>query len=74
MSAPSIVARDPQTPQEWQDAIDAAALMIAIHDCYIYGLLTGPKINLERCELLIRRARERGLRPRPPLETLKDGR
>lgn len=63
--------RDPKTAGEWQSAVDSAALMRAIHDCYLYGLLTGPAINVDRCDELIERGRALGYTPRDPLETLK---
>lgn len=64
-------ARDPQTPEEWREAVDSAALMRAIYDCYLYGLLTGPKINVDRCDELLERGRALGYQP-APLQTLID--
>jgi|SRR5579885_3304145 len=57
--------RDPQTKQEWQEAVDMAHALLSLDACRQYGLVTGgPKINLERCEELLRRAREYGYFPR----------
>jgi len=55
--------RDPKTPEEWQEAVDAAAGARAIADCMMYGLLTGPKINVRRCDDILERGRKRGVTP-----------
>jgi hypothetical protein len=62
--------RDPQTPEEWREAVDAAAFMRAIYDCYLYGLLTGPEINAARCDELLERGAKLGYRPRPIRELM----
>jgi hypothetical protein len=56
--------RDPKTPEEWQEAVDAAAGARAIADCAMYGLITGgPKINVRRCDDILARGRKRGIAP-----------
>lgn len=43
--------RNPQTPEEWQEAVDAAKFFLLVHDCMLYGLIEDcPTINVERCE------------------------
>lgn len=34
-------ANEPQTPEQWQEAVDAAAACRAIADCAMYGLIEG---------------------------------
>lgn len=65
------MARDPQTPAEWQEALDAATALRAIADCMMYGLVQGgPTINVERCDDLIARARRLRFRPSAPAADL----
>ncbi len=33
--------RDPQTHEEWQEAVDAAAFMVYLHSARLYGLIEG---------------------------------
>ncbi len=55
---------NPQTPEEWQNAVDAADALLHIHSAVCYGLVTGaPTINVERCEQLLENARRRGVTP-----------
>jgi hypothetical protein len=62
---------DPQTPAEWQQAVDAAAGLRAIEDCRMYGLITGgPKGNPERCDEILDRGAELGITPSRPAATL----
>jgi hypothetical protein len=38
----------PQTPEEWQIAVNCAAALRVILDCNLYGLLKGcPRIDIE---------------------------
>jgi hypothetical protein len=55
--------RDPNTPEEWQQAVDAAKFLRAFHDAKLFGLVTGPKINVDRCDDLLRRGRDRKVFP-----------
>ena len=55
---------EPQTPEEWQNAIDAADALLHIQSAEAYGLITGaPHVNIERCEQLLEAARRRGVTP-----------
>jgi hypothetical protein len=55
---------DPQTPQQWQEAVDAAEACVALDACRQYGLITGgPKIDVERCLQILARGRAMGIRP-----------
>ena len=58
--------RDPETPQEWQNAADAADALLKIDSARIYGLVTGgPEIDADRCRELVHRAKElHGIEPR----------
>lgn len=62
---------DPQTPEEWQEAVDLAAGARLIADCKMYGVITGgPAIDVARCDFILRRGAKLGIRPsRPPLDT-----
>lgn len=45
---------DPATPQEWQNAVDAAHGALALASARVYGLVTGgPTVNVERCEQIL---------------------
>jgi hypothetical protein len=59
-----IPMRDPETEAEWQEAADAAYFCLAVDSCYQYGLLTGPPINLARCEWILEEAKKRGIEPK----------
>ncbi len=55
---------EPQTPEEWQNAVDAADALLHIQSAEAYGLITGaPTVNVERCEELLEVARRRGVTP-----------
>lgn len=55
---------DPKTPEQWQEAVDAAEGLLLIDSARQYGLITGgPKINADRCDEILRRGRERGVYP-----------
>lgn len=42
--------RDPETPAEWQAAVNAAKALLALDDARLYGLVTGgPKVDRDRC-------------------------
>jgi hypothetical protein len=53
--------RDPQTPEEWREAVMTAEVMLRIESARQYGLITGgPAIDVERCQELIERGRAAG--------------
>lgn len=58
--------KNPRTLEEWQEVVDAAAALRVIGDCMMYGLLKGPKINLRRCDEILRRGRAKGIVPSKP--------
>ena len=56
--------RDPQTPQEWQEAVDAAEAYLGLDSAKMFGLVRGgPVVNTFRCQQLIRQGKERGVVP-----------
>lgn len=55
--------RNPETPEEWQEAVNSAKLLLLIHDCILYGLIKGPTVNAERCEQILREGAQRGYLP-----------
>jgi hypothetical protein len=60
---------DPETPQEWQAAVDAAEFYLNMDSARQYGLLTGgPKVNADRCEEILRRGKRKGYVPAPMTE------
>jgi hypothetical protein len=58
--------KKPKGAAQWQSAVDAAAGARALADCMMYGLLTGPKINVDRCDELLEAGAARGIRPSKP--------
>ncbi len=59
-------APDPQTPEQWQDAVDAAHVGLVLDACRQYGLVTGgPTFNLDRCHEILQAGERRGVRPSP---------
>ena len=59
--------RDPQTDEEWQDAINGAAFWLLVDDARLYGLCVGgPDVDRDRCVELLARGRERGVWPKTP--------
>jgi hypothetical protein len=58
--------QDPKTPEEWQDAVDAADVLLKIDAAREYGLVTGgPVVNVERCVELLKLGAARKITPRP---------
>jgi hypothetical protein len=53
----------PRNPDEWQEAVDLAEALLAVDSAEQYGLVTGPKVNTERCELILRSGAQLGYRP-----------
>lgn len=58
--------KSPKTSGEWQDAVDAAHVLLLVDSARQYGLITGgPKVNVERAVQLLRHGKQRGIHPRP---------
>jgi len=58
--------RDPRNDEEWQEAADAAEASLVLVSARQYGLVSGgPQVNAGRCAGILKRARERGIEPRP---------
>lgn len=56
--------REPETREEWQDAVDAAKGCLALESARLYGLVTGgPDVNGERCLAIIERGAAIGVTP-----------
>lgn len=59
-------ADDPQTAEEWQEAVNLAEFLLSIDSCRQYGLIEGgPEVNVERACDILRRGRWRGAFPLP---------
>jgi hypothetical protein len=53
---------DPETLEQWQEAVDAAAGARAVADCQMYGLIKGgPKIDVARCDEILSRGKAQGV-------------
>lgn len=60
--------RDPQTPAEWQEAVNLAYFHAAVDAARQYGLIKGgPDVDLDRCEDLLARGTKLGYRPEPDI-------
>jgi hypothetical protein len=59
--------RDPKTPAEWREAVDAAEFLLALESCRMYGLLSGvPPMNVDRCEEILAYGKAHGIFPPSP--------
>jgi hypothetical protein len=57
---------DPQTRDEWQQAVDAAKFFLAMQAARVYGLVEGgPVVNVPRCVDILDRGKARGILPAP---------
>lgn len=55
---------NPKTKQEWQAAANAARELLLIDAARQYGLIEGGPIpDVDRCEEILRLAKERGIEP-----------
>jgi len=63
--------RDPETAAEWQEAVDAARFFLLPDSAIQYGLVTGPKVDADRCQGLLDRGRALGFSPAGDEELLK---
>lgn len=59
--------RDPETLEEWKDAMIGAAAYLQIHAAIVYGFITGPDVDADRCMDILERGRQLpGLAHWPP--------
>jgi hypothetical protein len=64
--ATAMRGRDPETPEEWQDAVDAAAASLVLNRLLEFGLGEGgPAVDVGRCDEILDRGSERGVHPSP---------
>ena len=50
--------QDPETPEEWQEAVDQSYVLKLLDSARRYGLVKcGPEIDVARCEELLERGR-----------------
>lgn len=67
------IFRDPRGRGEWQEAADDAYTLLLIDSAKQYGLIEGgPTINVERCEVILDRAKIRGIAPSVSFALLKE--
>jgi hypothetical protein len=66
MVAPKVLKpKDPETPEQWQEAADLANFFLELESCRMYGLIEGgPRADIERCDSILNLARKRGIHPR----------
>lgn len=58
--------KEPATPSEWQEAVDLAYGAQCLDSARQYGLVSGgPKVNLDRCDEILRRGNQLGYTPGP---------
>jgi hypothetical protein len=58
---------DPQTPDEWQTAVDGADFLLLIDSVRQYGLIEGgPEANVDRCVEILERSTDLGIFPSAP--------
>lgn len=56
--------RDPQTPEQWQEAVNGAEGALTLDAARQYGLVIGgPPVNVDRCCEILERGRHRGITP-----------
>lgn len=64
MSTVTPTPLDPQTPEEWQTAVDTADAWLCIDDARSYGLIQGgPEVDRGRCAEVLDRGSALGYRP-----------
>lgn len=64
-----MTARDPETPEQWQQAVDAAEFLLALDSARQYGLITGgPKVHTRRCAQILSHGKAQGYTPKPIAE------
>jgi hypothetical protein len=56
--------KDPQSAEEWSEAVCLADAWLRIHSAGQYGLITGgPAVDVSRAEEILETGRKRGIRP-----------
>ena len=56
--------KDPQSPEEWQEAVNLAHMWRMVEAARLFGLVTGgPKVNVARCDEIIERGKKHGIKP-----------
>lgn len=55
---------DPDTPEEWQNAVDAAHGLLTVDAARQYGLVAGgPTVIVSRCKEILERGKDLGITP-----------
>ena len=58
------MSQTPVTPEEWQEAVDAARFQLLVHAAFVYGLIqTGLEIDVARCQRILALGRQKGFEP-----------
>lgn len=64
--------RDPQTPDEWRSAVNAARWAILVDSARQHGLITtNLVVDVDRCLALLERGAAAGYTPAPDAELLR---
>jgi len=57
---------EPETPEQWQEVVNAARFLLDLESSRQYGLITGgPIVHAERAAELLERGRQLGFCPDP---------
>lgn len=63
--------KDPETNEEWQEAVDGASFLLSLDSGKQYGLIdTDIAVNAERCEEILAAGKARGFVPAPDDELI----
>ena len=58
--------KDPLSREEWQEAVDAAHVLLAIDAARAYGLVKGGReVDAERCQEILEAGERLGVTPSP---------
>lgn len=58
------MSSNPTTPAQWQEAVNAAHVLLLVESARYYGLITGgPEVNIDRCNELLAEGRSLGIEP-----------
>jgi len=55
--------KNPKTREEWQAAVNAAEFYLLVHSAECYGLITGPEVDVARCEEILAAGKRMGIVP-----------